>query len=241
MTCVSEAEKYEKSLYKPKKEKINPQDAWMQQIEKATSDESSAPANIRPHLNRLAELSNVPRNKKKFINFAKNSLRLSNDSILEAIWTHLEQFRVTPATQESGKDSSRNTATHQIGDSESTSCHDNRSESQQKDDPQCIGQKSQAKNKRKQEELDATIASSAGTVLAQRREEEEKNKKHKKKHKKSKDDIKEEEKEISASTCNTVSRENIDLDLEKERKKLAKLERRKERKEKKKKVEQQRS
>lgn len=94
ITCVSEAEKYEKTLYKAKATKLNPQDAWNAQIETACSKADTAPVTVRPHLQRLGELNNVPRNKKKFINFAKNSLRLYSDSVLEALWTYLDTYRV---------------------------------------------------------------------------------------------------------------------------------------------------
>lgn len=94
ITCVSEAEKYEKTLYKAKATKLNPQDAWNAQIETACSKADTAPVTVRPHLQRLGELNNVPRNKKKFINFAKNSLRLYSDNVLEALWTYLDTYRV---------------------------------------------------------------------------------------------------------------------------------------------------
>lgn len=93
-TCVSEAEKYEKTLYKAKPVKTSPQDLWNTLIETATSNVETAPAIVRPYLQRLGELNNVPRNKKKFINFAKNSLRLYSDNVLEALWTYLDNYRV---------------------------------------------------------------------------------------------------------------------------------------------------
>lgn len=97
ITCVSEAEKYEKTLYKPKANtKLNPQDAWVELINNATSSIqiTKAPNNIRQYLNRIGELTNVPRNKKKFMNFAKNSLKLYNDNLLELIWNYLDSFRI---------------------------------------------------------------------------------------------------------------------------------------------------
>lgn len=91
---MSEAEKYEKTLYKAKAVKASPQDAWNTIIETATSKADSAPSIVRPYLQRLGELNNVPRNKKKFINFAKNSLRLYSENVLEALWTYLDNYRV---------------------------------------------------------------------------------------------------------------------------------------------------
>ena len=76
-TCISEAEKYEGSLYKAKsKAKMNPQEAWNLVVEVAcTARAKEAPPSVAALLPRLAELSNVPRQKKKFVNFVKNSLR----------------------------------------------------------------------------------------------------------------------------------------------------------------------
>jgi cell growth-regulating nucleolar protein len=105
ITCVSEAEKYEKTLYKPKAGKANPQDAWNDLIQTACSKVDTAPQIVRPYLQRVSDLSNVPRNKKKFINFAKNSLRLYSDNVLEALWTYLDTFRVDAKKETESKPS----------------------------------------------------------------------------------------------------------------------------------------
>ncbi len=49
---------------------------------------------VQPYLERLSSLSNVPRNKKKFLNFSRNSLNIRNDSLLESIWDFLDSCRV---------------------------------------------------------------------------------------------------------------------------------------------------
>jgi len=94
--CVTEAEKYEKTLYKPKNNiKKNPQEIWNNLIDTATNSDNikNAPNQIKQYLSRIKELTNVPRNKKKFINFSKNSLKLYNDLLLENIWSYLDGFR----------------------------------------------------------------------------------------------------------------------------------------------------
>lgn len=93
ISCVSEDQKHHGSLYKAKKVKLNPQDAWVALIEDVTSRVKEAPPLIQNHLTRLGELNNVPRNKGKFINFCKNSLKLYNDNILEGLWAHLESCK----------------------------------------------------------------------------------------------------------------------------------------------------
>lgn len=94
-TCISEAEKYEKSLYKakPGANKPKAQDIWTALIEDIAAESSQAPPSVRPFLERLSTLSNVPRNKKKFINFSRNSLNIRSDSVLEDMWNFLEKVR----------------------------------------------------------------------------------------------------------------------------------------------------
>lgn len=92
-SCISEAEKYEKSLFKGPKAKVNPQDAWMDLVTDAITDCSKADASIQSHLKRLGDLTNIPRNQKKFVNFVKNSLRLFNDPLIEKMWKYLESFK----------------------------------------------------------------------------------------------------------------------------------------------------
>jgi cell growth-regulating nucleolar protein len=101
-SCVSEAEKYEKSLYKAKPNaKANPQETWMDLIHEAARRKHEAPSNIAEHIGRLGDLDNVPRNPKKFANFAKNSLRISNDAVLDSMWKFLQKL---VAEKESQKD-----------------------------------------------------------------------------------------------------------------------------------------
>jgi hypothetical protein len=77
-------------LYQKKAAKKSPQDVWMDAVANATSEVSKAPDNIRVYLTRLSTLGNVPRNKGKFLNFAKNSLKIYSDPICNAIWDFLD-------------------------------------------------------------------------------------------------------------------------------------------------------
>ena len=73
-----------------------------------TSSVGPAPAHMKYHLNKIAELSNIPRKPKQFVNFAANSLKLKNsDSIVQEIWEYLKK------RQEEEKQSS-------VGDKESS-------------------------------------------------------------------------------------------------------------------------
>lgn len=94
-TCVSEAEKYEKSLFRPKTgAKPKAQDVWNALVEDIVSMKSQAPAQVQPYLERLSSLNNVPRNQKKFINFARNSLNIRSDGLLESLWKFMDTCRV---------------------------------------------------------------------------------------------------------------------------------------------------
>lgn len=91
-SCISEAERYEKTAAKPKKAKRNPQQEWMDIVETCAS---SAPCHLRDHLLAMSNLDNIPRKEKQFVNFASNSLKLrgSNKSVVNEIWSHLRQER----------------------------------------------------------------------------------------------------------------------------------------------------
>ena len=89
---MTEAERYEGAAAKPKKTKRNPQQEWMDIVETCTS---SAPAHLRHYMQTMSSLDNIPRQEKKFVNFASNSLGLrgSNKKVVDEIWSHLRQER----------------------------------------------------------------------------------------------------------------------------------------------------
>lgn len=53
----------------------------------------NAPRELAPHLPRLAELSNVPRNEKKFLNFMSNSMRIRDAKLALRLWQFLTAER----------------------------------------------------------------------------------------------------------------------------------------------------
>lgn len=94
-SCITEAERYEKSVYRggKDKKKKNPQEAWMDLIVSASS---SAPVSIRRYMGMLASLDNVPRKPKQFRNFTANSLNLKGkqaSDIVDSLWNYLAQLR----------------------------------------------------------------------------------------------------------------------------------------------------
>lgn len=98
-SCISEAERYEKTVYRGSKKgstsnakKMSPQEAWNCLIAEAVE---TAPPSIRSNMERLAMLDNVPRKQKQFRNFTANSLKLSgrDADAVDAMWTHLSKLK----------------------------------------------------------------------------------------------------------------------------------------------------
>ncbi len=118
-SCVSEAEKYERTLYKGPKAgaggsapvggggggggkggaRRSPQDIFMAAVAAAAAS-ASEPARVRELLGQLHEQPNVPRKKPKFLNFVLNSFRLSRDAPLAAaLWSAVEKQMPAPAAE----------------------------------------------------------------------------------------------------------------------------------------------
>jgi cell growth-regulating nucleolar protein len=93
-SCVTEAERYEKSLAKPSSSggKRNPQQEWMDIVVHCAS---TAPNHLKSYMNTMAGLDNIPRKEKQFINFTSNSLGLrgSNKKFVDEIWNFLKTER----------------------------------------------------------------------------------------------------------------------------------------------------
>lgn len=89
-TCVSEAEKYQKSLHQVKPSKLSSQEVWMNSVKEATSDLGSAPISMQNYLKRLSGFDNVPKNKAKFANFMKNSLKISSTEVVDSVWKWID-------------------------------------------------------------------------------------------------------------------------------------------------------
>ncbi|KAG1710644.1 hypothetical protein DVH05_013368 [Phytophthora capsici] len=92
-SCISEAEKYEKSLFQGDKNKSKsgkkqtPQERWMDAVQSATCPEDRK---VQDVLTRIAGYDNVPRKKNKFVNFVTNSLALRDTTLVEKAWTIYE-------------------------------------------------------------------------------------------------------------------------------------------------------
>lgn len=108
-TCISEAERYEKTIYRGTRKlddsgtghrqhqnngkKLTPQEKWNQTIQIAAE---TAPPALKAYMDQLAMQENVPRKEKQFRNFAANSLRLKSqngEKAIGEIWALLFKVR----------------------------------------------------------------------------------------------------------------------------------------------------
>jgi len=89
-SCISEAEKYEGKLFHKKGgEKADPQTRWMETVKKV-GREQGRKGNLARVFQQMSDLDNVPRKKKKFVNFMQNGFRVSQSEIDE-IWELLQK------------------------------------------------------------------------------------------------------------------------------------------------------
>jgi cell growth-regulating nucleolar protein len=123
VVCISESEKYEKSLYKAK-QKLSPQESWMKSIELAIDSSSEAPKSIQQYLTKLTDFGNIPRNKNKFSNFLKNSFRLQSTAIIDEIWDWISKRHAKETTIEIPEPSNDVIATESLKDTSVTNCND---------------------------------------------------------------------------------------------------------------------
>jgi len=88
--CVSEAQKYQGSLYSAKESEnkgAKKQNSWLEIVQQTIADPgSNIPAPVKANLEKLLGFDNIPRKQKPFGNFVKNSLKLWDERAITAIW-----------------------------------------------------------------------------------------------------------------------------------------------------------
>mmetsp|Transcript_8547 Transcript_8547/g.12590 ORF Transcript_8547/g.12590 Transcript_8547/m.12590 type:complete len:265 (-) Transcript_8547:57-851(-) len=143
-SCISEAERYEKTIYKgPRKNdtkgrKLTPQESWMEIINESLT--SSCPPSLSSHLQNLSSLDNVPRKEKAFRNFASNSLGLrgqSGDAAITSIWKHLisarqEKLKAKEEQEKAQKEAKENSTPTKTDKEEDTSSSTTKNSNEQK-------------------------------------------------------------------------------------------------------------
>lgn len=90
-SCMSEAQKYQGNLYQSK-EKENKgqvkQDTWTDNIRKAIEDPGAKmDPQTKSNLEKLLGFDNIPRKPRPFANFVKNSVKVWDQSKIDAMWS----------------------------------------------------------------------------------------------------------------------------------------------------------
>ncbi|TYZ61938.1 hypothetical protein PybrP1_001380 [[Pythium] brassicae (nom. inval.)] len=106
-SCISEAQKYEGSLYREKSKapakKESAQERWMRVVQSASAGGDSKIQNV---LDRVAGYDNVPRKRAKFLNFMKNSIALHDQATVERVWGLYEADDKAAAAEASAAEAS---------------------------------------------------------------------------------------------------------------------------------------
>jgi len=91
--CVSEDQKYGGFDYKAKTNSFKgkaKQEEWIQKV-KTTIRDGNHTKHINDLMERLITYDNIPRKKQKFINFVRNSLRITNEYYGQQLWDVFEK------------------------------------------------------------------------------------------------------------------------------------------------------
>lgn len=99
-SCMSEAQKYQGKLFQGDNNSNKGQVKQDNFTEQLASCVDVAPASLKHHFTQLLSFSNVPRKPKPFKNFAKNSLKLWNDKVLDEMWEIIEKVTRKPPKEE---------------------------------------------------------------------------------------------------------------------------------------------
>lgn len=116
-SCVSEAQRYEKTVYRGGgggggKAKLGPQERWNATIARAALPGASPavpppPPDAMRCVGALVEMDNVPRKERQFMNFAANSLRGivpggRREAVVREVWGYLAATRDAERAAEAG-------------------------------------------------------------------------------------------------------------------------------------------
>ena len=115
VTCISEAERYQGALYRPKKghNKVTPQEIWTQCIQvMSVEPPADMDASERHLLKLVSGMSNVPRKLKKFNNICKNSFRnAAKPAVVESLFKKInDAFIANKKPKEEAKSTPKETA-----------------------------------------------------------------------------------------------------------------------------------
>eukprot|EP00437_Effrenium_voratum_P037474 CAMPEP_0181463498 /NCGR_PEP_ID=MMETSP1110-20121109/34946_1 /TAXON_ID=174948 /ORGANISM="Symbiodinium sp., Strain CCMP421" /LENGTH=207 /DNA_ID=CAMNT_0023588199 /DNA_START=24 /DNA_END=644 /DNA_ORIENTATION=- len=99
-SCVSEAQKYQGNLFQAKESSNKgqlKQDSWVDGVRRAIEDpQTDVAPQIRSLVQKLLGFDNIPRKQKAFGNFVKNSLKVWDESKIDAMWNVIASANSKP-------------------------------------------------------------------------------------------------------------------------------------------------
>ncbi|CAE7585488.1 LYAR [Symbiodinium natans] len=106
-SCMSEAQKYQGNLYQGKESSNKgqvKQDTWVDGVRRAIEDpQTDVAPHIRSLVQKLLGFDNIPRKQKPFGNFVKNSLKIWDQSKIDAMWNVVASASSKPDGKPPGK------------------------------------------------------------------------------------------------------------------------------------------
>jgi len=169
-SCVTEAEKYQGNLYqardKENKGEVK-QKEWLKSVHE-TSNSTSDPK-LRGLLKKLSAYSNIPRKKKKFENFCKNSVNVYDSKTLDQLWELFTGGTTTTTTttcngDDNNTDSDGTVSKESVPDtlsSNSTTQHNGENSDSDAEPPP---KKKKKKKKEEQQQVEVTANGEASVI-----------------------------------------------------------------------------
>jgi cell growth-regulating nucleolar protein len=119
-SCISEAQKYEGSLYREKSKtgggkKLSAQERWVEVVQQARAP--AGDAKLQGVLSRVASYDNVPRKRAKFVNFMKNSVASADAATVGRVWEIYERdFKAASEAENPAEEAAEESPTVEASD-----------------------------------------------------------------------------------------------------------------------------
>ena len=171
-SCVTEAEKYQGNLYqardKENKGEVK-QKEWLKSVHETLN--STSDPKLRGLLKKLSAYSNIPRKKKKFENFCKNSVNVYDSKTLDQLWELFTGGTTATTTTTCNGDDNNTDSNETVGkkpvpdtlSSNSTTQH-NGENSDSDAEPLAPKKKKKKKKKEEQQEVEVTTTGEASVI-----------------------------------------------------------------------------
>ena len=211
ISCMSEAQRYQGALYRPKENKAERlQNEWMLHVQAALAAlrRDDAPVGAVRALATIASNDNVPRKKKKFINFVKNSQ--PRCEYIEMMWAAIDKIASAAKEVAAAAAAAKAAAAPKVTKRPRAESSDSSAWSDSEDEAETAAKKAK------------TLAAAAVKAVAAAAAAAEEEKKAQKKAKKAKKKAKKEKKKPPAATAVETSAVPKEEEEEKKKKKKKK-------------------